>query len=397
LDPSLCIPESYQANLGLEREIGGFVFEANYTWNRGLHLWREFNTNAPVLPGEFKNFTTYLASRDFTNFLNRPGGTRPILNTSTAGDLVRFVLAPSDSANPNSVGRITEFGVPISLVNLNSFTSTTSVNTALAALNGLRPDPAKGEIEQLVPVGNSFYRSLTLELRNRFTRPKNGAGFSFRAAYTLSFLRDDGIVNTSDALIAGDFRTERARSLQDRRHRFTLSGMIDAPKLLGRLRFSPILRLASGAPFNLGLGGEDRNLDDVGNDRPVFTGDIKTLRWRRPGQPFDASILNQFALPTTGQTGNLPRNAGTGPGIFIFDLNITREFKITNKIKLRPVVEFDNVLNKTVFSFGSEFIDFTALGPTSSAVTKQAFLDSFLVATRTMRPRQIRLGVRLDF
>ena len=52
------------------------------------------------------------------------------------------------------------------------------------------------------------------------------------------------------------------------------------------------------------------------------------------------------------------------------------------------------MLNATVFSFGSEFIDFSAF---SSAATKQAFLDSFLVPTRTMRPREIRLGVRLDF
>lgn len=398
LDPSLRIPESYQANFGFEREIGSsFVVEANYTWNRGLHLWREFNVNAPVLPSGFKNFTSYLASRDFTNFLTAPGGVRPILNTSTAGDLVRFVLAPTDPANPNSVVRITEFGVPVSLVNLNAFTSTTSVNAALAALTGLRPDPSKGEVEQLIAVGNSFYHGLTIELRNRFKRAKNGAGFSFRAAYTLSFLTDDGIVNTSDALIPGDFRGERARSLQDRRHRFTLSGTIDTPKFLGKLRISPVLRLASGAPFNLGLGGADRNLDDVGNDRPIFTGDVKELKWRSPGEPFDASILDQFILPTVGQPGNLPRNAGTGPGTFIFDLNVTREFKITEKIKLRPVIEFDNVLNKTVFSFGSEFIDFSAIGPTSSAATKQAFLDSFLVATRTLRPRQIRLGVRLDF
>ncbi|MDX6384244.1 MAG: hypothetical protein QOK48_1817, partial [Blastocatellia bacterium] len=398
LDPTLRIPESYQANFGFEREIGkSFVVEANYTWNRGLHLWREFNANAPRLPSGFKNFTTYLASRDFTNFLSGPGGVRPVLNTSTAGDLVRFVLTPVDPANPNAVVRIIEFGVPISLVNLNAFTSTTSVNTALAALTSLRPDPSRADIQQLIAVGNSFYHGLTLELRNRFKRAKNGAGFSFRAAYTLSFLTDDGIVNTSDALIAGDFRGERARSLQDRRHRFTLSGTIDTPGFLGKLRFSPVLRLASGAPFNLGLGGADRNLDDVGNDRPIFTGDVKNLKWRSPGEPFDASILNQFTLPTVGQTGNLPRNAGTGPGTFIFDLNVTREFKLTDKIKLRPVVEFDNVLNKTVFSFGSEFIDFTAIGPTSSAATRQAFLDSFLVATRTLRPRQIRLGVRLDF
>ena len=398
LDPALRIPESYQANLGFEREIGNsFVFEANYTWNRGLHLWREFNTNAPALPKGFKDFTSFLASRDFANFLSAPGGVRPILNTSTAGDLVRFVLAPADPANPNSVFRITEFGVPISLVNLNSFTATTPVNTALAALNGLRPDPSRGEVEQLIPVGNSFYHGVTLELRNRFIRAKNGAGFSFRASYTLSFLRDDGIVNTSDALVPGDFRDERARSLQDRRHRFAVSATIETPKFLARLRFAPVLRLASGAPFNLGLGGADRNLDDVGNDRPIFKGDPKLLKWRHPGEPFDASLLNQFTLPTIGQSGNLPRNAGAGPGIFIFDLNVTRDFRVTEKIKLRPVVEFDNVLNKTVFSFGSEFIDFGAFGPTSSAATKQAFVDSFLVATRTMRPRQIRLGVRVDF
>jgi carboxypeptidase family protein len=398
LDPSLNIPESYQTNIGVERQIGRrLVFEANYTWNRGLHLWREFNVNAPRLPKGFNNFTDYLASRDFTNFLSGPGGVRPLLNTSTAGDLVRFVLAPADPANPNSVVRVIEFGVPVSLINLNSFTSTTSVDAALAALNSLRPDPSKGEVEQLIPVGNSQYHGLTLELRHRFVSAKSGAGFSFRAVYTLSFLKDDGIVNTSDALVVGDFQREFTRSLLDRRHRFAFSATFDLPRVLGKLRLSSVLRLASGAPFNIGLGGADRNLDDVGNDRPIFTGDINALKWRSPGEPFDAGILNQFTLPTIGQTGNLPRNAGLGPGQFILDLNVTREFKLNERMRLRPVVEFNNLLNATVFAFGSEFIDFSAFGPTSSAVSRQAFIDSFLVPTRTMRPRQIRLGVRLDF
>jgi hypothetical protein len=397
LDPSLRIPESYQANVGFERQLRrSMVFEVNYTWNRGLHLWREFNVNAPALPKGFKSLTTYLASRDFANFLNVPGGVRPLLNTTTAGDLVRFVLAPPDPANPNSVVKIIEFGVPISLINLNATTSTTSVNTALAALNALRPDPSRGEVEQLIPVGNSFYHGLVVEFRNRFRQGKNGASISFRAVYTLSFLTDDGLVNTSDALIAGDFRSERSRSLQDRRHRFAFSATIDTPKRLG-LRIAPVFRISSGAPFNIGLGGADRNLDDIGNDRPFFNGDLSTLTWRRPGQPIDASILNQFTQPTIGQTGDMPRNAGTGPGQFIFDLSVSREIKLSDKVRLRPVVEFNNVLNKTVFSFGSEFIDFSAFSPTSSAATKQAFLDTFLVPTRTQRPREIRLGVRLDF
>jgi hypothetical protein len=221
------------------------------------------------------------------------------------------------------------------------------IEVALAALNSLRPDPSRGELEQLISAGNSFYRGMTLELRKRF-----GSGFSFRAGYTLSSLIDDGVVNTSDALVPGDFRAERARSLLDRRHRFVFSGTFK----LATLQLSPIWRVASGAPFNISIGGVDRNLDDVSNDRP-----------------------NQsFSLPPIGQSGNLPRNAGRGPGLFMLDLNVTREIRLSERVRLRPSVEFDNVLNKTVFSFGSEFI------------------DSSMTPKRTMRPREIRVGIKIS-
>ncbi len=397
LDPALRIPESYQANIGAERDLGhGLVFEANYTFNRGLHLWREFNANAPRLPEGFKDFSEYLGSRDFVNFRSSPFGIRPLYNVSTAGDLIRFVFRPADPANPNAIVRIAEFGVPISLINLNSFTSSTSVEVAAAALNALRPDPTRADIQQLISAGNSFYQGLTIELRKRFKQTKNFS-FSFRSAYTFSHLTDDGIVNTSNALVAGDFYRERARSLLDRRHRFVFSGTFDMPSYLGKVRFSPILRLTSGAPFNISIGGADRNLDDVGNDRPNFTGDTRLLHWRKPGDGLNPSILNLFALPTIGQTGNLPRNAGQGPGQLFLDLNVTREFHLSERLRLRPVVEFDNVLNKTVFSFGSEFINFSAFAPTATLEQRQAFLDSFLVTTRTLRPRQVRIGIRFDF
>ncbi|HEY0547086.1 MAG TPA: TonB-dependent receptor [Pyrinomonadaceae bacterium] len=410
LDPALRIPESYQANLGFERELGrGLVFEANYSLNRGIHLWREFNANAPALPAGYRDLTEYLLSRDFPNFRAGAGGIRPLYDVTSAGELVRFTLAPFDPmnparcpspftpSNPDVVGCIVEFGVPVTLINLNSFTSSTSVDVALAALRDLRPDPTRGEVEQLASIGNSFYHGLTLELRRRFVKSKSGFSFSFRAAYTLSHLVDDGIVNTSDALMPADFRRERARSLLDRRHRFVFSGTFDTPSFLGRVRLSTILRLASGAPFNISINGVDRNLDDVSNDRPIFTGDIRSLRARRPGEAVDASLLNYFSLPTIGRTGNLPRNAGEGPGLFIFDLNLTREFRISERVRLRPVIEFDNVLNKTVWSFGSEFINFKAFSPSATPVERQAFLDSFLLTTRTLRPRVIRFGIRFDF
>jgi len=349
LDPALRIPESYQLNAGVERDLGhGYAVEANFTYTRGIHLWREFNANAPVVPSGYRNFSEFLASRDFPNFRNPATSTRSLYNASTAGELVRFVYGEG-----NTIRRVIEFGVPVSVMNLNSLSSTTMIEVALAAINNLRPDPARGELEQLISAGNSFYRGMTLELRKRF-----GSGFTFRAGYTLSKLIDDGIVNTSDAVVPGDFRGERARSLLDRRHRFVFSGSFDLPHLF---QFSPIWRLASGAPFNISVGGMDRNLDDVSNDRPNYSGD-------------------RFSVPPIGQVGNLPRNAGRGPGLFVFDLNVTREIRLA-RVQIRPSVEFDNVLNKTVFSFGSEFID----------------ASNFLVPKRTMRPRQIRVGLKIDF
>lgn len=396
LDPALRIPESYQANVGFERELGrSIVFEANYTFNRGIHLWREFNANAPRLPRGFSSLTQYLLSQDFANFRSGPGGTRPIYDVAGAGELVRFTLLPP---NPdNNITSTTEFGVPISIFNLNSVNSTTVLNASLDALSDLRPDPRSRQIEQLISVGNSFYHGLVLELRRRFRQSKSGVGFSLRGAYTLSRLIDDGIVNTSSALRVGDFRAERARSLLDRRHRFVFSGTFDMPWWLGKLRLSPILQLASGAPFNISLGGNDRNLDDVGTDRPIFNGDLSLLRSRNPGEPLNPALLTAFSTPVVGATGNLPRNAGIGPGIFKFDLSITREFRMSERMRLRPVVEIDNLLNKTVFSFGSEFINFDALSPTATAAARQNFIDTFLVPTRTLRPRTIRIGVRFDF
>jgi hypothetical protein len=396
LDPGLKIPESYQINAGVERDLGrGYSVEANFTFTRGIHLWREFNANAPVLPPGYKNFTEFLASRDFANFANLLTTVRPVYNAVNAGELVRFRHEAFNPASPNTVGRVVEFGVPVSIMNLSS-SSTTMLEAALAALNQLRPDPTRAELEQLISAGNSFYRAVSLEVRKRFA-VTNGflgqesglfgrnSGFEFRAGYTLSSLLDDGIVNTSDALVPGDFRAERARSLLDRRHRFVFSGSFDLPSYLGGLELSPIWRVASGAPFNISVGGVDRNLDDVGNDRPNYSGDLRLLRWRQPGDPLDPALIQAFSLPPLGQSGNLPRNAGRGPGLFVFDLNVTRGLQL-KRAKLKTSVEFDNILNKTVFSFGSEFINFAS-----------GSNDSFLLATRTMRPRQTRVGLKLEF
>jgi hypothetical protein len=401
----LKIPESYQINFGFERELGKrWVFEANYTWNRTVHLWREYNINLPVLPAGYSDYTSYLIANPFI-FTNANGTQR----------IYRFYLGPTTDPSGVSTNPSTQTGTCGTTVNVTCWinlnttnTSTTTPNTnagdgvssnsiggpigiARLALAALRPDPSVDEMEQVGSIGNSFYNGIVFEIRRQYRELGYGFKMSLRAAYTLSLLKDDGLNNTTNAEVNGDFSREWARALQDRRHRFVISSTIETPGWFAKLRFSPIIRIASSAPFNLGYG-IDRNLNDTSTDRVVFSGDLKNLKWRRPGSPVPEALISQFSLQPIGAiSGTLPRNAGIGPGQFFFDLNITREWKLGERMRLRPNIEIGNVLNKTVFSFGAEFIDF--IGPNAS----QAARESFLVPTRTYRQRDIRIGLRFDF
>jgi hypothetical protein len=418
IEPDIKIPESYQFNLGFEREIHkGLVFETNLTWNKTTHLWREYNPNAPVLPAGTPDrdndgqitFTDYLLGNPagISTFVLGSRTDSNGLTTPTGG------ACTSSSANcVVNLNTLNNFDNSGNCVTSNrTLASNSPICRAFLAIANLRPGFAQGlfgQQERVASIGNSRYVGATFELRNRYRKFGHGFAGTMRLVYTLSSLKDDGIVNTSEATIPGDFDREWSRSLLDRRHRIAFSGTFDTPGYLGKLRFSPIFRFGSSAPFNLSIGGNDRNLDDISNDRPNFNGSADDITWRQFSSGYPAALANQFTLAPIGSPGNLPRNAGNGPKYYIFDLNITRDFKLTERFRLRPSIEFGNILNMAVFSFGSNFIDFEDLnvadvqptppGPTAAQVTaQQNARDIFLVPTRTYRPRQIRLGIRFDF
>jgi hypothetical protein len=410
-DPNLKIPESYQFNVGFEREIGkNFVFEANYTWNKTVRLWRDININAPILPAGYADWTAYLLANPF---VLRNGGNGATSRT------YRFVLGSTTDESGLSReggGNCSTSVTNVCIVNLNTFNDSTTTPTATTltsgapggsiggpigiarlAINQFRPDPTINDEKSFISsTGQSFYQGLVLELRSRYRKLGYGFGSSFRAAYTLSSFKDDGLNNTSNAEINGDFRREFTRNNQDRRHRFALTGVFDTPRWLGAVKLSPIFRYGSSAPFNFGIG-VDRNLDDLSTDRLNFSGNLEDIVWRRPGSPFPTELLAQFSLqPIGARSGNLPRNAGRGPSLYLFDLNVSREWKFGERFKLRGNIEFDNVLNAVVFSYGAQFIDFLPNDATPTAAQLLAY-QNILVPTRTYRQRQIRLGLRFDF
>ena len=398
VDPSLKIPESYQYNVGFERELfKGWVFEANFTVNKTVRLWRDTNGNAPRLPSGFTDWTSYLLTHNY--FL-----------ANTNGTVRTYSFALGSTTDTSGVGSCSFNSTNNCLVNLNSTsTSTTTpaaastgnnnnatgapIGIARAAIAQFRPDPTLGETSVIRSIGNAWYRGLILELRSRYRKLGGGFGSSFRFNYTFSKTMDDGLNNTANAEINGDFSREWASSLQDRRHRVAFSGTFDTPWWFGHLSLSPLFRYGSSAPFNLGNGGADRNLDDLSTDRPLFSGNLIDVSWRGSNSAVPTTLISQLTLPAIGaKSGSLPRNSGIGPSFFTFDLSVTRQWKLSEHMRLRPTAQFDNILNAAVFSYGSAFIDFNGM-----TVSNSAAQQAFLVPTRTFRQRQIRLGVRFDF
>lgn len=397
VEPDLRIPESYQFNVGFEREIfKSWVVEANYTWNKTSHLWRDSNANAPVLPDGYADWTEWLIdnpfvlspTRTYTFFLGPTNDTSGLHVGSETGVTPCTTTTTNCYVNLNTTNSSSTAPL-IAVTGQNNNATGAPIGIATAAIAPFRRDQTVTETSLIGSRGNAFYQGLILELRSRYRKLGYGLGASFRMAYTLSKTMDDGLNNTANAEVNGDFSREWARSLQDRRHRFALTGTFDTPWWFAKLRFSPRFRYGTSAPFNLGAGGSDRNLDDLGTDRVNFSGNIKDIISREPGSPIPTALLAQFSLqPIGAKSGNLPRNAGTGPSFYTFDLSVTREIRVGERLRFRPVVQFDNILNAAVFNYGSAFID---LAITPAAQT------NFLVPTRTYRQRQIRAGIRIDF
>jgi len=397
VDKNLVIPESYQFNIGFEREVvKGWSLEVNFTTNKTVHLWRDRNGNVPVLPSGYADWTAYLLANDY-KLANQNATIRTyhfVLGSNTDASGVTtcsFTTTNTCNVNLNSINFSTTAPAAASTGNNNNATGA-PVGIARSAIAQFRPNPSLGETSSIGSGGEAWYEGLVVQLRSRYRRWAHGFGGSFRLAYTLSKTMDDGLNNTANAQINGDFPDEWARSLQDRRHRIAFSGSFDTPSWMGKLRFSPLWRWGSSAPFNLGTG-LDRNLDDVSTDRPIFIGNLSDVIWRAPGSTVPSSLLAQFSLPTIGaKGGNLPRNAGIGPSFYTFDLTVTREFKLADRIRMRPDIEAYNLLNAAVFSYGSGFINFNDLTITSATTQ-----STFLVPTRTFRSRQFRFGIRFDF
>ena len=250
LDSNLRTPYSQQASLQVSQELGGgFAFSVSYLYVHGLKI----GAHTPILDA-----------------LPTPGAVIP-------GEPGKPVMG---DGTPAGAGR--------------------------------RLFPELGDFFVKVSGGATIYHGGTFEVQKRFSH-----GFSFHSSYSFSktISNVDSVANLAD-IPETSLALERARSRQNVPHRYTFSFISEIPHSVPVLRdfkFSSLLSLESGQPFNI-FAGSDANRD--GN-------------------------------PLSDRPSNLGRNTLNGPGYASFDLRVARGFRFRERLRTELSADMFNLFNRT--------------------------------------------------
>jgi hypothetical protein len=229
-------------------------------------------------------------------------------------------------------------------------------------------------------IGNSNYNALETNLRYA------GKRTTFLFAYTYAKSIDQAS-NIGEQINPFDPRLSRAISSWDMRHNFVASYNYSLPfeRLFGRTNrltdgwsISGTTRFASGFPVTLFDDSDNSLLGTLGNgvnnnllDTPEFApGPLEINTNPRNGRP--EFNVNLFSTEPLGQLGNARRRFFYGPGINNFDMQLTKNVRLTESKSLDLRVEAFNAFNHAQFygpaSVDGEVNDTQTFGTIVSAV-----------------------------
>ncbi len=412
-DQNLKLPTVHQWNFGIQRELPmGFVMETNYIGRRGLRLLRAYDLNQinadPILPS-FLIMQQNVAKGCQPDGTGCAGGQAVPIVTSGAvtAAFVNSSTSKTDLAQNgagNMAGRIEQ-------------------NTLALKL---RPNQQFSTITYIDAGGNSYYHGLQLTLRKRFE-----AGVLFGLAYTFSKSIDDQSVDPVGASSGGGlsstasrapadtrtWRNERAVSDFNRTHTLTINTVYELPfgrgrkmlsnapravnSVIGGWNANAIFNAWSGEPFSVRSGVLTSNFSHQSRADLVGAKPSTDLKEKAgvagPMQFLDASA---FAIPAPGGDG-IGRNVFVGPGYWNLDLGVTKQFNITERLKMQLRAEAFNALNHPNFdnpqnaSVGSPSIQSTVFGQTCCATVAPPSTQSIIQTGES--GRIVQFALKLSF
>ncbi|MEQ1885445.1 MAG: carboxypeptidase regulatory-like domain-containing protein [Bryobacteraceae bacterium] len=351
--PDISTPRTNSWNLTVQRQVGrDWLVSASYLGSSTNHIWIHDSGNpAVILPGV------------------------PVSSSCAATASATTCAGP---ANLNLRRRFT----------IANPTATTQM----------------GNVAILDAGGTMNYHGMLISANKRLSQ-----NVSVQANYTWSHCISDSIDLTASGPDAGEVNTkpgdrkfDRGDCNGDRRHLFNLTTVAVTPKFANRTTnmlasgwtLSVIYRFQSGQPLNI-LAGTDAALNgNVGliSGTSFERGNQISAQAYGPGSGYLSRWLNPaaFAVPALGTLGNYRRNSVVGPGLWNFDLALSREFRITERQRIELRGEAFNITN-------SYRPNVNAGGAGGTAMNLTAGNALFGQIRNAQDPRIIQLALKYQF
>ena len=217
-----------------------------------------------------------------------------------------------------------------------------------------RPQEATafGGVNEIDDGGTQSYHGMLLSVQR-----SAGRGATISGNYTLSHcigMPGNGTSGADPGSGYVDFNNrdfDRGNCEADRRHIFNLTAVAETPRfadstlraLAAGWRLSGIFKRASGDSLTI-QSGQDRALTGMNGQRPNQI--LASPYLDRSGRP-NTQYLNPaaFAQPALGTLGNMGRSNVVGPGVWQFDLALSRVFNFRENQRLEFRAEAYNIMN----------------------------------------------------
>src|SRR6266852_835243 len=240
-------------------------------------------------------------------------------------------------------------------------------------VNGNRPNPNYGFMDEFATISASTYHALQATLRTR-----NWHGLSGFAGYTWSKSLDDASdgIDFNFATVAlpqdsNNLNAQHGPSNFDTKHRFTAAFTYEFPRFGGPKRLTEgwelntILTAQSGRPVPIVSSNDTSSVDpstlippNSFHQRPNVVPGVNPINSNWESAPDAIGYLNgnAFVDPPPGTFGNLGRNAIYGPHFWNLDFALTKNTQLFERLNLQLRAEFFNIFNHPNFALPNFFV-----------------------------------------
>lgn len=411
VDPFSKLGKSYNFDLSIQRELpGGWFVDAAYVGRFARNLPHAINlTQAPYMFKDVASGQTFAQAYDTIRGQLRGGATaagisnQPFFENQLSGigtSATQYVLARQAS-------NFTNGNVSTLFLNLGNY------RRAL----GLQPfnnDQSQVEFMRTY-IGSTNYNGALFTVAKRLSR-----GLLINANYTFSKALDNGLLNQNNAgFYQNSFYpgVEYGPSIFDRRHVFNLNWVYELPGGKGHLAsfhngfdrlvegwyVSGIVTAWSGVPLVVSDSSGSQTWGDATALGPA-SGAIQTAAVSTGlNAPISGTGYNFFStgksaissfrpvqISTDGRSGR--GNPITGLPYKNFDLSLSKDTKITERLNSKFAADFFNVLNHSNFANPSQS-NLNITNPNTFGTVNA----SYTPPNRTNSARWIQLSIRLEF